>query len=97
MITAGCNLFEATSRHVASLRADLTLMILYWACIVVGNVCDNSVDSYRLHASETQLLSYVADATPMLSVWSCYGTAVSQSRADLQHTLATQRLRYRLV
>ena len=28
----------------------------------------------------------------LLSVWSCYGTAVSQSRTDLQHTVATQHL-----
>jgi len=36
--------------------------------IVVGNVGDNSISSYRQHASETQQL---ADAAPMLSVWSC--------------------------
>jgi len=35
--------------------------------VVVGNVGDNSVSSYRLHASETQQLSHVpkADATPI--------------------------------
>ena len=43
-----------TSRHVASLRAGLTLMI-YWA----------SVSSCRLRVTETQQLSYVADATPI--------------------------------
>jgi len=26
-------------------------------CVVVGNVCDNTVSSYRLHASETQQLA----------------------------------------
>jgi len=33
----------------------------------MGNVGDNSVSSYRLHASETQQPSYVpvADATPV--------------------------------
>jgi len=34
----------------------------------------------------------VADATP-ISLCGWLGTAVNQSRADLQHTLATQRLR----
>ena len=59
----------------------------------MGNVSDNGVSSYRLHAYETQQL---ADATPI-----CYlcgaarGAAVNQRWADLQHaTLATQRLRY---
>jgi len=35
--------------------------------VVVGNVGDNSVSSYRLHASETHQLSHVpkADATPI--------------------------------
>ena len=33
----------------------------HWV-VVVGNVGDNSVSSYRLHASETQQL---ADATPI--------------------------------
>jgi len=57
--------------------------------MVAGNVGDNSVRSYCLHASEAQQLSHVANATP--NVWSCYGTADNQSRADLQqHTLATQ-------
>jgi len=34
----------------------------------VGNVGDNSVESYSLHASETQQLSYVPmdDATPIV-------------------------------
>jgi len=45
--------------------------------VVVGNVGDNSDSSYRLHASETQQLSYVpmADATPI-----CYlcGVAMEQ-------------------
>ena len=63
-----------TNRHVASLRAGSTL-IIYWAGqVVVGNVGDSSVSSYRLHAFETQHLSYVpmaeavADATPICYV-----------------------------
>jgi len=38
-------------------------------CVLVDNLGDNSVSSYRLHASETQQLSYMydpmADATPI--------------------------------
>jgi len=45
-----------TSRHVASLRAGLTLMI-YWAGRH-GYVSDNGVSSCRLHAFETKQLSY---------------------------------------
>ena len=47
----------------------------------MGNIGDNSVTSYRLHASETQQLSYVpmADDTPF-----CYlcGVAVGQPSAN---------------
>ena len=46
------------------------------------------------YASETQQLSYVRWLTPH-SLWSCCGAVDSQWRADLQHTLATQRLRER--
>jgi len=49
-------ILKRTRRYVASLRADLTLMI-YWP-VVVGNVGDNSVSSYRPHASETEQLSF---------------------------------------
>jgi len=49
-----------TSRHVASLRAGLTLMI-YWAGRH-GYVSDNGVSSCRLHAFETKQLSYAAMA-----------------------------------
>ena len=64
--------------------------------VVVGNVGDNSSvsSSYRLYASETQQL---ADATPICYLWSCYGAAVNQRRADLLHTLATPQLRDRYV
>jgi len=54
--------------------------------VVVGNVGDNSVSSYRLRACETQQLT---DATPRVEL---LGAAVSQWRANLQHNLATQRL-----
>jgi len=54
-------------------------------------VGDNSVSRYCLYTSETQQLS--SARRQWSSVWSCYGAAVSQWRADLQHTLATQRLR----
>jgi len=63
----------------------------------VGNAVDSNVSNYRLRASERQQLSYGADATPV-----CYLCgfaranqsrvdllAANQSRADLQHTLAT--------
>jgi len=55
------HLSVSTSRHVASLLAGLMLM----RPVVVGNVGDNNVSSYRLHASKTEQLSYVpmADAT----------------------------------
>ena len=33
--------------------------------VFVGNIGDSSVSSHRLYASETQQLSYVADATPI--------------------------------
>jgi len=33
----------------------------------------------------------------LLYVWSCWDTAVNQSRAELQHKLATHRLGYRTV
>jgi len=46
------------------------------------------------YASETQQLSYVRWLTPH-PPWSCCGAVDSQWRADLQHTLATQRLRER--
>ena len=42
----------------------------------MGNMGANSVSSYRLHASETQQLSYVADATPI-----CYLRGVASSSA----------------
>jgi len=53
--------------------------------LVMGNVGDNSVGSYRLHASETQQL---ADTTPV-----CYLCGVS--RQPMTGRLATQRLRDR--
>jgi len=46
-----------TSRHVAS------LMIRYVGPVVVGNVGDNTVSIYRVHASETQQLSWPSNAT----------------------------------
>jgi len=51
----------------------------------VGNVGDNSVGSYRLHASETQQLSYVADAAPI-----CHLCRVARgSRQPMTGRLAT--------
>ena len=57
----------------------------YIGPVVMGNVGDNSVDSYHLHASETQQL---ADTTPV-----CYLCGVS--RQPMTGRLATQRLRDR--
>jgi len=67
-------------------------MIAYTGPVVVGNAGDNSVSSYRLHASETQQLPYDPTAGADLCG---VAMAVNQCRADLQHNLATQRLRYR--
>jgi len=52
-----------TSRHVAS----MAWRWWYIGPVAVGNVGDNSLSCYRLHASETQQLSHVptADATPI--------------------------------
>jgi len=55
---------------MSSRRAGLTLVV------VVGNVGDNSVSSYRLHASETQQL---ADATPI-----CYQCGVAIGASVIQ-------------
>jgi len=46
--------------------------MIYTGPVVVGNVGDNSVSIYRLHASETQQL---ADATPI-----CYLYGVSSGQ-----------------
>ena len=43
-------MYTCESRHVASLPSGLTLI----GPVVVGNVGNNSVSSYRLHAYETQ-------------------------------------------
>ena len=56
---------------------------------------DNLLGRSRLRASETQQRHRCRRHAHLLSVWSCSGAAVNQWRADLQHTLATQRLRYR--
>jgi len=94
--TASTAIVRITLCMRCSLEVTLINRTSHWWYIepvVVGNVGDNGVSSYRLHAYETQQL---ADATPI-----CYlcgaarGAAVNQRRADLQHaTLATQRLRY---
>jgi len=64
----GVEILYFISRQVASLRACLTLMI-YWT-VVEGNVRDNTVSSYRLHAPETQQLT---DATSI-----CYLCGVAR-------------------
>jgi len=71
---------NSTSRHVASLRDGLTRKI-YIGPVVVGDVGDNGVNSYRLHASETQQLSYtlMADATAIRYL--C-GVAIGQLSAN---------------
>jgi len=64
--------------YVASLRAGLTLMIYWWASqVVVGNVGDETVNSYCLHSCETQQLSRVptADATTICNL---YAAAMGQ-------------------
>ena len=50
--------------------------------VVVGNVGDNSVSSYRLQASEIQQLSYVpmTDATPI-----CYLDGVARGQPSTSH------------
>ena len=55
---------------------------------------DNSVGSYHLHASETQQLSYVAEATPIFYL--CGVARAHPITGQLATPLATQRLRYRL-
>ena len=77
-----------------SLRSVPAWRWWYIGPVIMGNVGDNSVSSYRLHASETQQLSYLADATRIIYLCGVsIGTAVNQWRADLPHTLATRRLR----
>jgi len=53
----------------------------------VGNVGDNSASSYRVHASETQQLSYLpmVDATPICTCVELLG----QSRQPMTGRLAT--------
>jgi len=69
--------FRFLSDNPTQLRTPFAACPLDTNDIVVGNEGDNSVSSYRLHASETQQLSYyvpMADATRhtrLLSVWSC--------------------------
>ena len=76
--------------YVASLCAGLTLM-MYIGPVVVGNVSDNSISSYRLHASETQQLSYVlmfvADATAIFC--RLYAVARMQPSANDGPTCST--------
>ena len=59
----------------------------YIGPVVVGNVGDNSASSYRVHASETQQLSYVpmVDATPICTCVELLG----QSRQPMTGRLAT--------
>ena len=58
----------------------------------MGNVGDNSVSSYRLHARGTAVICVDGRRhSHLLSVWSCCGSAANQRQADLQHILATQR------
>ena len=59
----------------------------------MGNVGDNSVSIYHLHSSETQQLSYVANATPICVELLGHSR---QPIMGLTH-LATPRLRYRLL
>jgi len=77
-----------------SLRSVPAWRWWYSGPVVVGNVGDNSVSSYRLYASETQQLSYVADATPI-----CYLRGGARGKPSTRHgpTCNTpQRLRRRL-
>jgi len=74
-----------TGRHVASRRAGLTLNA-YIGPVVAGNVVtDNSVRHLKHNSWPTPRPSVIG--VELL------GAAVNQWRADLQHTLATQRLR----
>jgi len=59
--------------------------------VVVGNVGDNSVSSYRLYASDLKHNSW---PTPHLR-GVARGQPSTEWQADLQHVLATQRLRDR--
>ena len=64
-------IYDKPQRRFAPCRLD--------GPVVVGNVGDNSVSSYQLHASETQ---QPATPTPrhthLLPVGSCYETVVNQ-------------------
>ena len=63
----------------------------YTGPAVVGNVSDNRVSSYRLHACIWNTTAVVRPdgrrhTHLLLSMWSCERTAVNQWRADLQHS-----------
>jgi len=59
----------STSHQIASFHAGLTLMTAYTGPVVVGNVDDNRVSSYRLRTSETQQLSYVPSVICVELLW----------------------------
>jgi len=73
------------------------LWLAYIGPVVVGNIGDNSVSSYRLHVSETQQLSYVqtADATPCRL---CGVARISRQPMTGRHAIhpTTTKLQYRL-
>jgi len=75
--------------RATSLHTGLTL-VMYWAGRTGSAAASDA-------AAETQQLSYeyvpTADA---ISMELLYRAAVIQSQAYLQHTLATERLRYKL-
>jgi len=80
-----------TSCRVASRHAGLRWQYIS-RVVVVGNVGDNSVSNYRLRASETQQLADAASICYQCGVAGGEAAAVNQRRADLQQSLATQRL-----